>query len=244
MKGKMGLYLKDAWWNDLPELRGRTDALYEKLGRDIWQVTAEKMIQHRKWIITEAQLIPVLQELGVYYIPKKMIPGPMFVFPQTDVAGHITRAQTRPLHDLFGEGKYHTLGVKKESFLGPVWMGNSDLTLAKVLETKTLGLVEGPFDLIAVKVVAPGLPFMSSLTKSIGEKHEIYLQILGLKHLYLLFDNETSGAGFNSKAMLSRILKIPVEALPECPGGDPSAALEKGTTKNALRKVLSTMEDA
>jgi len=237
----MGLYLQDAWWNDLNELRSRTEKLYEKIGRDMWQVTAEKMIALRGWKIKESEVIPVLQELGAYYVPKKMIPGPMFVFPKVDAAGHTTSAQTKPLHDLFGPGKYHTLGVSQKVFLGPTWIGNTDETLEKILRLKSVTLAEGPFDLVAAKILAPLLPIMSSLTKSIGEKHVAYLKILGVQHLYLLFDHDE--AGEKSKIILSKILDIPVEAIGDCPGDDPSGALKTKGTKDALRRVLKTIEE-
>lgn len=235
------MYIKDAWWNDLRELRSRTDKVYEKVGRDIWQVTAEKMIPLRQWRVSEDKLIPILQELGVYYVPKTMVPGPMFVFPEFDVQGIPTRAQTKPLHDLFGDGKYHTLGVKKESFLGPVWLGNSDQTLQRILDTHSLILVEGPFDLIAAKIAAPHQPIMSPLTKSLGEKHEDWLKIMGVKQLYLMFDNEVSGAGEKSAEWLSQFFSIPAMSL-RCPGADPSDCLKVPAHRKALIKVLGDME--
>lgn len=240
------LFGKDVWWNDLSLLRQKTDALYERVGHDIWQTTAEKMIELRGWgpgLVRPEHVIPVLRELQVYYVPKKMFPGPMFVFPEYDVAGKVTRAQTKPLHDAFGDGKYHTLGVKKEQFLGPVWLGNTDATLARILATKAVALVEGPFDLIAAKILAPSLPLMSSLTKSIGDQHEAYLKILGVRQLYLLFDNEESRAGRTSMEILQKVLGFEVFLLGDCPGGDPSAALQTFGSKNGLRKVLSTVMD-
>ncbi len=237
----MTLYTRDAWWHDLNKLREKTDALYVKLGRDIWQTTAEKMIELRGWSVKESALIPILQELQVYYVPKRMIPGPMFVFPEYDAAGRVTRAQTKPLHTLFGETKYYTLGVKKELFLGPVWLGNTDATLAKILEMGFVILVEGPFDLIAARIVAPDLPIMSSLTKSIGDQHEAYLKILGIKRLCLLFDNEVSEAGETSMKILRHVLGkrgLKVEIMPPCPGGDPAYALKSPRTKKALHEVL------
>lgn len=234
------VYLKDAWWNDLTELRARTDKVYTKVQRDIWQVTAEKMIQLRGWNCPEEKLIPVLKEFGMYYVPKTMVPGPMFVFPEYDVMGRITRAQTKPLHDLFGEGKYHTLGVKKDAFLGPVWLGNSDRTLSMAVENKFVIVVEGPFDLIAAKVLAPNLPIMSSLTKSLGNQHEEYLKILGIKTVYLLYDNDE--AGDKSVFWLDKTFGIPITKL-TCPGSDPSDCLKSTILKTRLKRVLDVVED-
>ena len=238
----MTFYWRDEWWNkDLNELRSRTEKLYEKIGRDMWQVTAEKMIALRGWKVKESEVIPVLQELGVYYVPKKMVPGPLYVFPKVDAAGHVTSAQTKPLHELFGPGKYHTLGVSQKVFLGPTWIGNSDETLEKILRLHSATLVEGPFDLVAAKILAPNLPIMSSLTKSVGDKHMAYLKILGVKRLYLLFDHDE--AGEKSKIILQKVLDIKVEAIGECPGDDPSGALKTVGTKLALRRVLKTIEE-
>lgn len=235
----MGLYLKDAWWNDLEELRRRTGVLYEKLNRDIWQVTAEKMIELRGWKISEAQVIPVLQEHDIYYVPKKLLPGPMFVFPQFDAEGSCTRAQTKPLHDLFGEGKYHTLGVKKESFLGPVWLGNSEPNLQKVIDTKSVIMVEGPFDFVASRAIEPDAPILCPLTKSLGDQHEDYLRILGVKQIYLLFDNDEPG--IKSMEWMTRNFPISCVAL-QCPGSDPSDCLKSAGLKRSLSKVLTSIE--
>lgn len=231
-------YFKNVWWDDLNELRARTDKVYAKVGRNIWQLTAEKMIELRSWRVKEEKLIPILEELGVYYIPKKLIPGPMFVFPEYDVTGRLTRAQTKPLHDLFGEGKYHTLGVKKEQFLGPVWLGNSTPTLQKILDTKSVLLVEGPFDLIATRM-ATDMPVMSSLTKSIGEKHEIYLKLLGVRQLYLMFDSDE--AGEKSSSYLAKTLTIPTMSL-VCPDKDPSESFKIVGRRDALIRYLRSME--
>ena len=233
------VYLKDAWWNDLSELRVRTEKAYEKAQRDLWQVTAERMIALREWKTTEEKLIPVLQEFGIYYVPKTLIPGPMFVFPESDVAGRVTRAQTKPLHDLFGEGKYHTLGVKKEAFLGPVWLGNSDRTLQTILDKQYVVVVEGPFDLIAAKILAPNVPILCSLTKSIGNKHEEYLKILGVKEVRLLYDNDD--AGDKSAYWLGKLFGIPITKM-TCPGSDPSDCLKSVALKQRLNRVLNHEE--
>ena len=233
------VYLKDAWWNDLSELRVRTGKAYEKAQRDIWQVTAERMIALREWKTTEEKLIPVLQECNIYYVPKTLIPGPMFVFPESDASGRVTRAQTKPLHDLFGEGKYHTLGVKKDAFLGPVWLGNSDRTLEMILDKRYVVVVEGPFDLIAAKIMAPNVPILCSLTKSIGNKHEDYLKILGVKEVRLLYDNDD--AGDKSAYWLGKLFGIPLTKM-TCPGSDPSDCLKSAILKQRLNRVLNDEE--
>jgi hypothetical protein len=233
-------YLKDAWWNDLKELRSRTDKVYDKAGKDIWKTTAEKIVALRGWKISPETLVPILRELGVYYVPKTLIPGPMIVFPEIDASGEVTRAQTKPLHDLFGEGKYHTLGCKKEAFLGPVWLGNSDSTIERIIQTRTLTLVEGPFDLLAARAVTDN-PVMSSLTKSIGEKHEIWLKLMKVNELNLLFDNEESEAGEKSAFWLARNLSIQVQCL-RCPQGDPSDCLKSTVLRKRLERVLNDVE--
>jgi hypothetical protein len=238
----MTLWLKDAWWNHLQDLEDKTNQCYAKVKRDKWEVTAEKMIELRQWQCHSDQLLPILKELNVYYVPKKFQPGPMFVFPEYDVNGQATRAQTKPLHNLFGTAKYYSIGCKREEFIGPIWLGNSDRILQAVHETKTLILVEGPFDLIAARVVAPHLPIMSSLTKSIGASHEDYLKLLGVEQIVLMFDNEESKSGERSAAMLRKSISIPISTA-LCPDHDPSSCLKYRNKISALRSVLTGVID-
>jgi hypothetical protein len=63
----------------------------------------------------------VIEELGWFYVPKPMQPGPAFVFPIRDVDGESKYAQTKPLQgSALGEkSKYRFIGVP---LLGPAWL--------------------------------------------------------------------------------------------------------------------------
>lgn len=230
--------LKDAWWNDLTKLRSKVDEIYRNRGVNIWDITAEKMIPFRKWQCNKEHLMSLLEELGFYYVPKNLVPGPLFCFPEVDAEGHVTRAQTRPLSaDVFGPDRYHTLGISNKYFLGPTWLGNTDTTLQQMITNQFVVIVEGPFDLIAARMAAPdGVPILSSLTKSIGPKHVDYLNILGVKQVYLLYDNDAPG--ITAAKWLERNCSIPCERL-ICPEGDPSNCLERPLLTKSLTRILN-----
>jgi hypothetical protein len=233
------LKAEEGWWQDIAKLIEKTVAIYTKLEKDPILITATRIIEERSWVIKPEQLMPVIKDLGVLYVPKKMFPGPMFLFPEVDVDG-LLRAQTKPLHTMFGPGKYYSIGAKREDFAGPIWLGNDEETLKLILEKGYVVLVEGPFDILAARAVAPGIPIMSSLTKSIGRKHEEYLRILGVRTTYLLYDNDE--AGKKSMGVLSNIIKT-MQVVPlECPASDPSDCLQTRVKKDALQRVLEGLE--
>jgi hypothetical protein len=109
-------------------------------------------------------------------------------------------------------------------------------------------LVEGPFDLLACWVLAPEVPVMSPLTKRLGNEHQAYLQMLGLRRVYLMFDNELPSAGHSigagNLAMkqhskdLSRYFDVRTLLCPSC---DPSEALKNGYTAEKLRSILRSV---
>jgi len=229
----------EGWWQDVGKLIERSVGIYNKLERNPIQVTAQKIIEHRKWIVTEEELFEPIKDLNFLYIPKKLFPGPMFVFPEIDTEGKI-RAQTKPLHTMFGPSKYFSIGTSKEDFLGPIWLGNSPETLAKIIQCGYVILVEGPFDILAAKAMAPDLPIMSSLTKNIGKKHEEYLRLLGVKTIYLMYDNDE--AGNKSMQILSYTVKSMKVVPLTCPDSDPSDCLKTRVKKEALQRVLEGVE--
>ena len=229
----------EGWWQDVAKLIERSMGIYAKLERDAIQVTAQKVIEHREWITKEEELFGPIRDLQFLYVPKKLFPGPMFVFPEIDTEGKL-RAQTKPLHTMFGPSKYFSIGTAQEDFLGPIWLGNSPETLAKIAQCGYVILVEGPFDLLAAKTVAPNLPIMSSLTKTIGRKHEEYLRIIGVKTIYLMYDNDD--AGNKSMQILSHMIKT-MKVIPlTCPDSDPSDCLKSRVKKEALQRVLEGVE--
>lgn len=239
----MSLQLKanEGWWQDVPRLISRSLDIYGKAEKDPIQVTSARIKEHREWLVSEAELMPAVKDLGFLYVPKKLFPGPMFLFPEVDMEGKM-RAQTKPLHSVFGEAKYYSIGTAQEDFLGPIWLGNSDNTLDLITKHKFVVLVEGPFDLLACRTVAPHIPVMSSLTKNIGKRHQDYLRILGVKNIVLMFDNEASGAGAKAMEALKRYIKT-MEVTPlVCPAEDPSDCLKLSSKKAALKVLLERQE--
>lgn len=225
----------EGWWQDVAKLIERSMAIYAKLERDAIQVTAQKAVEHREWVIKESELFGPIKDLQFLYIPKKLFPGPMFVFPEIDTEGKL-RAQTKPLHTMFGPSKYFSIGTSKEEFLGPIWLGNTPETLAQITKCGYVILVEGPFDILAARAVAPNLPIMCSLTKTIGRQHEEYLRIIGVKTVYLMYDNDEKG--IKSMQILTHTIKTMKVVPLTCPDSDPSDCLKSKVKKDALQRVL------
>lgn len=194
----------EEWFHDIPAMMAKTDAIYAefiKAGKTESRnaTTKKKIYEERGWLrrFAEKNFDSVLDRLQVFYLPKALRPGPCFVFPLRDLDHRYNIAQVRPFTDsyLFKEDrKYRMLGTDR-AFKGPHWFGNDARTLQKIIEKEKVCLVEGPFDVLACKLLAPDAPVMSTLTKGVSEDHVDYLRILGVKTIVLLFDNEDSGQG-------------------------------------------------
>lgn len=255
-----GLEFTKGPFQNVPYLIEQTSLLYDqqiipKGGPTMFQAAAERCIDHRGWRpslpLFEQNLEPVLRELGVFYVPKQLAPGPGFVFPKLDT----TRSPASGKFNPFGwkllinntPAKYALLGLGFE-FKGPHWIGNSDHMLKLIIEKRTVALVEGPWDLIAARVIAPDAPVLTSETKTLNEMHWAYLKVLGVRNIAFLFDNEVStkrpdglGAGaLASSGMAEEAKKYGFKtSLLRCPAQDPSKALLRKesaiTMKNMLR---------
>lgn len=242
-------------WN-VPKMTEETDKLYDRImtkgGRDKLTVTREKIIEARGWqpsiYLTKDNFERALTELGCYYVPKIMQPGPAFVFPIIDIDRTTCQyAQTKPLEGsvLGGKSKYRFVGSDP---VGPTWLGNTDETIKAVVSTGQVVVVEGPFDLLACRVLAPEVPVMSPLTKRLGKGHQAYLRMLGLRRIYLMFDNElpssghSIGAGNLAMRQYSKELAtfFDVKTL-FCPSSDPSEALKNAYTAEKLRSMLRSV---
>jgi hypothetical protein len=174
-----------------------------------------------------------------------MQPGPAFVFPIMDVDRESKYAQTNPLAgSAFGDkSKYRFIGVPP---IGPVWLGNNrGVMIRKLLQSKQVILVEGAFDLLACRLLVPEIPVLSPLTKRVGPKHLAYLRLLGIKRLYLMFDNELPTAGralgAGNLAMIQQSRELSQYFQTQtllCPSSDPSEALKSGYTAERLRSML------
>jgi hypothetical protein len=226
----------DWYLADVPRLIAETDALYARIaekfpGKTKESLTIQKIVEEREWGETldvyKDRFGGVVRQLGCFYVPKVMSPGPAFVFPMRSVDGTHPRAQTKPLEGsaLMGEGvKYRCIG-DKERYLGPNWLGNDPDTLALIIQRQAVMCVEGPFDLLAIRLACPGYPVLSPLTKRLGKAHVSYLRILGIKRLFLMYDNEAQGdeSMEQQRRQITSMLVVPCE----CPQKDPSLALKK-----------------
>lgn len=244
------------WYYDIPKLMSETDKLYERgIAAKGWPnklaLTKKKIIEVREWApalpYIEKNFDRVLKDLEYFYVPNGWAPGPMFVFPLRDLDGTFPRAQTKPLEGSaeFGKGKYWWMGEKTFS---PSWLGNSQEMIQAVIDNQAVILMEGPFDLLGCRLVCPDLPILCPLTKSIGGKHEAFLRMLGVKTIFLLFDNElpTSekydiGQGNLSMRMLAKEIKTMKTEILLCPSSDPSECLKSSAKVRALKSLLSSL---
>lgn len=148
--------------------------------------------------------------------------------------GTFLSAQTRPLEGsaLAITGKRYRWIGDKSKFIGPNWLGNDPLTLKLIIEQRKVICVEGPFDILAMRLMCPELPSLTPLTKTLGRHHIAYLRMLGVTSLLLMYDNEIQG----EVAMQRQARQIQsMQVIPcECPKKDPSKALEKWEWATAL----------
>jgi hypothetical protein len=234
---------------NIPLLMERVDALYEdavKRGKPFTKLSAtrDKIIAERGWTpalsFISANFDRILTEFKVTYVPKVLTPGPMFLFPISDTEGEYNYAQTKPLIGSPYYGKsYYRLGIEPT---GPQWLGNSMRAIRTIVETGVAGLVEGPFDWLACKLLSPDSPVLCPLTKRIGKEHQAYLRLLGIHSLYFMYDNEADLKGYSAARYQSRDFQsIPMmkcHNLP-CPAPDPSEALKNYDTAMQLKTLLN-----
>jgi hypothetical protein len=234
---------KEKWYHNIPEVLRKAEEFYTDLGKDPFRVTAKQVIKERKWVVSNPEvLVQALRELSFMYLPSRLEPGPMFLFPEIDLNGDFMRAQTKPLYELLPNSKYVTLGLSQAEFLGPVWLGNQEQGLQKILDHRFVVICEGPFDLLALRVAAPEIPSLSSLTKNLSDEHIDCLRLLGVETVHLMYDNEMTKAGEKSMSLLSKqygdVLGMKTLL---CPAGDPSECLESVSKTKALRSILSDL---
>jgi hypothetical protein len=213
--------MQNDWFRtDVPRIIAETKLIYQRLvekypDKTLEATTIQKIIQERHWEeslpIYEGRFRDVVTRLGCLYIPKLIIPGPAFIFPMRSADGTYPRAQTKPLEGsaLWSvDGKYQYVG-DKEKYIGPNWLGNDPETIRQIIETQSVMCVEGPFDLLAMRLICPSFPIMSPLTKKVGKNHIAYLRILGVKRLLLMYDNEIQGEeSMNSSGETSRLCRL------------------------------------
>jgi hypothetical protein len=237
-------------YENIPNLLAEVDKLHERITEKYPEktklaLTAKKMVELREWepalpLIKNNLLL--LSELNVSFIPKVMRPGPCFLFPIPDLGGEATFAQVKPLEGscIPTKAKYHFMG---EELRGPKWMGATTATLIRIIATRKVVIVEGAFDYLACKLLCPDVPILSPLTKKLSlDKHVPYLRMLGVKDIYLMYDNEASGIGNKAMAIETRTLGewFTVHTL-LCPASDPSECLKSLTVAGKLKRMLNTI---
>jgi hypothetical protein len=250
-----GYEFSTGWFQDVHKLIEENDTLFAtKL-----QLTRDKIVELRGWepslMFTQANFDQVLAEMNIFYVPKVMEPGPVIVFPQRDLYGNYRRARVKPVGwELILNGevtRYPAIGIKQE-FKGPAWLGNSREMLVRIIKAKAVLLVEGPFDILAVRLLYPELPVLSAATDYIGSKHWDYLRILGVRKVYVMFDQDAGDGngrgGAGTEAMNNMVRKVKrnlhwkmaVQPL-VCPAKDPSKALESYLGATKLRMLLGRL---
>ena len=243
------------WWEtDVNKVIEETDVFYTRVAelypdKSKLLFTKKKIIEARQWAPTlkmyDKHFEGVLKQLGFFYVPNRIIPGPAFVFPIRDVDGKLTCAQTKPSEGsvLAVAGmKYRYIGDKP---IGPRWLGSDYATLKKIIALRKVAIVEGPFDLLAARLMCPQFPILSPLTKMLGKQHIAYLRMLGVRDLFLMYDNEvakegkTGGAGnMSAEQQVAYIKTMNVKAL-TCPQSDPSECLKHPIFARKLQTILS-----
>lgn len=239
-------YWKDEPWAKPHALMALLEDIYAKAIaagkiKDPLETATRKVIQHRNWCASVRPEVvrAEIERLEMVYVPKGVGPGPGLCFPIRDVTGEIQRLHIRLLEDgpkKFGM-KYMSL-VDKEEFVGPAWIGLDEDTMEAVLRKQELILVEGPLDLLAVRIMRCPVPSLSPTSKRLTKDHWTHLRILGVERLLVMFDNETSGVGEKASDWLTRNpFQIDVTPL-RCPSKDPSKALEHADTVDRLQEAL------
>ena len=204
------------------------------------KTTLKKAMAFRQWseAVPQDRLLQAIEDLEMIYVPNGCGPGPAFLFPVRDVTGEIRRAHLRMVDETVYGFRYISL-VNPEKFIGPGWSGNDEATVEAILQTGEVTLVEGPFDLVALRAAEPRLPSLCSLSKRMSDDHWDYLKILGVEHIYPMFDVEKSRQG---EAAMERmeVFHREFQVTPlRCPAKDPSDALKHPAKFEALRRTLT-----
>ena len=203
----------------------------------------KKAMAVRGWCsaVPQDRLLKAIEDLEMIYVPDAVAPGPGFLFPIRDVTGEIRRAHIR-VNDDQVYGVRYISAVDKDRFIGPSWAGMDEETVEAIIKTGSLMVMEGPWDLLAIRTLEPRLPAVCSLTKKLGPLHFDYLRLIGVPRIYVMFDNEKKGK-LAEEAMIEKHKDC--EIIPvACPAHDPSDAMKSVIKMQALQRVLSSLIDA
>lgn len=205
------------------------------------QTTAKRVMIQRAWCptVNSEKLLNAVKDVELVYVPTGVGPGPGFLFPIRDVSGDIRRLHIRVNDEAANGSRYITL-QEKNAFIGPAWVGADDATLARIIKSGQVLVVEGPFDLLAVRSLVPELPSLSPLSKRLTKNHVSYLYMLGVQHIHVLWDADEAGAAATDvtvKRLKSRFRVSPVE----CPDVDPAACMCLSTKMRRLEVSLQSL---
>lgn len=194
--------------------------LYDSSGLDWVTHTTGKLIKFRHWETTVDELRPIIEQSGVKYIPTSLLAEPAYLFPIHSPHGSITMAQVRYVRPVGPSNmRYQVLG-HSAWHCGPIWIGMDEPTRTQIIRTRTVMIVEGPMDVLACRVVLGlNLPVICGLGKTLTNKHEIDLKLLGVQRVLCMWDQDVAG----------QLARMP-ESFPErvrlrCPAKDPSDCL-------------------
>ncbi len=238
-----GTWWDEPWFNSPEVLLTSLEALYRKalaIGKiqSVLDTTKKKIMAARGYCpaVPQEQLSQAIEDLQIVYVPESISPGPGFLFPIRDVTGEIRRVHIR-LSDEAACGHRYLSIVDKHLFTGPPWLGNDEETLERIISSKTVLVVEGPFDLLAVKTLAPEFPALCPLTKRLGKLHKTYLEILGVRRIITLWDDDAAGRKASSRDLKG------FQTLALRPPGtkDPSDALLSYTTMCELQDLIRSI---
>jgi hypothetical protein len=172
-----------------------------KGGPNKYAAAIKKILECRQWTPTHRlyadHFEAVLRELNIFYVPKQLNPGPAIVFPLRDVRGNYMLGRLKPLYELIIADevvRYAFLGNTRDT-IGPNWLGMSRETTKRIIEQRFVNIVEGPFDYLACRLLAPEIPTLSTGTKNFNDKHVAHLRLLGVKRIYIMFDKDESKEG-------------------------------------------------
>jgi hypothetical protein len=244
----MPKYWKDEIWATQPKLLiDSIENVYKKAVaagkiRSKHTVAAKKIVENRRWAggIDPENLLQAVTDLDISYIPQGLNPGPGFLFPIEDATQEVRRAHIRILDEKLYGLRYISI-VNTDEFVGPAWLGTGDDALESIINSGEVTIMEGPFDLLAIRVLEPALPSLCSLTKRLSKQHLDYLRILGVKKINVMFDNEASGRGQQAaETMLEKVKDIEINPV-TCPDHDPSDALKSLQKTESLKKVLRSL---
>lgn len=204
------------------------------------EMARKKAMVVRGWcpMVPQEPLLQAIEDLEMIYVPKGLNPGPGFLFPVRDATGEIRRAVIRVNDETVYGTRYITAG-DRDKFVGPSWAGMTPWCMERILDTHAVLVVEGPWDLVAVRTVAPDIPSVSPLTKKLTSMHWDILTILGVERVYTMLDNDNPGQKAGER-MRDKHPDTEV-VLVKCPSKDPADTLKDPSKLQGLQRALASV---